>query len=89
MGKTQKYRPGIYKGDGSVIEDSVPKLVTTRPEAEIAADLKKRFEEAMGPALEIMDEAIKAGLAIQFDSIQMGAPLYRNKVMNLRVVKQY
>lgn len=65
MGKTQKYRLGIYKGDGSVIEDSVPKLVTTRPEAEIAADLKKRFEEAMGP------------------------PLYRNKVMNLRVVKQY
>lgn len=44
-----------------MIEDSVPKLVTTRPEAEIAADLKKRFEEAMGPALEIMDEAIKAG----------------------------
>jgi hypothetical protein len=65
-------------------------LVASRKgEAEVAADLKKRFEDAMLPALVLMDEANHEGLAIQFDGIAISAPIYRHRILNLRVIKQY
>ena len=45
---------------------SVVQLVTTRSDAEIAADLKRRLLEVFKPVLEIFDEAATSGLAIQW-----------------------
>lgn len=71
-------------------EESVPKLVTTRPEAEIAADLKARIEEAIRPVLAVMDEAVQHGLQVQFDNIAfMGPPIMRHRLNGLRLVKIY
>lgn len=64
-------------------------LVTTRSDAEIAADLKKRVEEAMGPVLLLFEEAASHGLAIQWDAIGPAAPYFRHKLHNLRILKTY
>lgn len=64
-------------------------LVPTKPEAEIAADLKRRVEEAIKPVLALMDEAASCGLQIQFDGIGRAPPYFRHIVQNLRIVKQY
>lgn len=70
--------------------DRVVELVTTRSDAAVAADLKRRFEEAMAPVCAIMDEAVALGLQVQFDNIAFfGPPHLRHKVNNLRVVKVY
>src|SRR5580692_2351246 len=47
----------------SIVEDKEPivQLVTTRSDAEIAADIKRRLLEAFRPSLEIFDEASAAG----------------------------
>lgn len=66
----------------------VPKLVPTLPEAEIAADLKKRAEEAFKPLLDILDEGATRGLHISWDSIIPGARL-THVVNGLRVTKTY
>lgn len=68
-------------------DEKPARLIPTKPETETAAELKKRFEDAIAPALAIMDQAGVAGLAIQFDGIGLG-PFYKNQVMNLRVVKK-
>lgn len=70
-------------------EENVTKLVPTRPDAEIAEDLKQRCAEALKPVLAVMDEAKQAGFVIQFDSIMAQAPIYRHTVINLRVAKYY
>jgi hypothetical protein len=64
-------------------------LATTKPEAEIATDLKVRFEAAMAPALAIMDEAVQQGLAIQFDGIALQPPRMKTMILNLRIAKHY
>jgi hypothetical protein len=64
-------------------------LVTTKPEAEIAADLKRRLEEAMAPVLALMDEGMAKGLMIQFDGVIAQPPLFRHKIINLRIAKHY
>ena len=61
--------------------------VTTRSDAEIAADIKRRLLEAFRPSLEIFDEASAAGLAIQWDSISPVAPRYKHEILGLRIVK--
>ena len=69
---------------------SVLRMVESKPtEAEIAADLKKRFAEAVAPALKIMDEAAAAGLLIQFDGVSVAPPFFKYTVLNLRVEKRY
>jgi hypothetical protein len=69
---------------------SILRVVESKPsEAEIAADLKKRFGEAMAPALKIMDEAAAAGLLIQFDGIAVAPPFFKYTVLNVRVEKRY
>ena len=64
-------------------------LVTTRPDSEIAADLKARIDEAAQPLLELMDEALAAGFVVQFDGIGIQAPYFKNRIINPRVVKVY
>jgi hypothetical protein len=66
---------------------SVVQLVTTRSDAEIAADLKRRLLEAFKPVLEIFDEAATSGLAIQWDNIKPIAPRYKHEVNGLRIIK--
>jgi hypothetical protein len=69
---------------------SILRMVESKPsEAEIAADLKKRFGEAIAPALKIMDEAVAAGLLIQFDGIAVQPPFFKYTVVNLRIEKRY
>ena len=65
------------------------KLVTTRPEAEVAADLKRRLEEAMVAVTKLFDEATQHGLVIQWDAIQPAPPFFRHEVRGLRIVKHY
>ena len=70
-------------------EDSVAKLVTTKPEAEIAADIKRRLEEAFLPVLELIDEANRAGLWVRFDAIGAQPPTMKNKIVGLRLERHY
>ena len=73
----------------SEVEEGKPvvQLVTTRSDAEIAADIKRRLLEAFKPVLEIFDEASTSGLAIQWDNIKPVSPRYEHEVNGLRVVK--
>ncbi len=60
-------------------------FATGRPEQEIAAELRAKFEAAMKPALSIMDEAARAGLTIQFNSL---APAWgKYQIEGLRIMK--
>ncbi len=64
-------------------------LVPTKPDAEVAADLKHRLAEAMAPALKIFDEAAVAGFIVQWESIAPQAPFYRHGINGLRLVKHF
>jgi hypothetical protein len=63
-----------------------PKMVPSKPDAEFAADIRARLTEAIKPALAIMDEAIAAGLVVNF---QIGAtpPLGKHALNNLSIVR--
>ncbi len=61
--------------------------MTTRSDAEIAADLKRRMLEGIRPVLQIFDEAAEAGLVIQWDSIKPQLPRYKHELLGLRIVK--
>ena len=86
-----RWVPTIGKMEFQVsdIEEGKPvvQLVTTRSDAEIAEDLKRRLLEAFKPVLEIFDEASASGLAIQWDNIKPVSPRYKHEVNGLRVVK--
>jgi hypothetical protein len=73
----------------SDVEEGKPvvQLITTRSDAELAADLKRRLLEAFKPVLEIFDEASTAGLAIQWDNIKPVSPRYKHEVNGLRIIK--
>lgn len=64
------------------------KLVPTKPDSEIASELKSRLEAAMAPAMEIFDEAARHGFMIQWDSIGPG-PQFRHRLNGLRLIKVY
>jgi hypothetical protein len=70
-------------------EDTEPvvQLVTTRSDAEIAADLKQRLLQEIRPVLAIFDEAASYGLTIQWDGISPLSPRYKHELTGLRVVK--
>lgn len=67
--------------------DEVARLVPTKSDAEIAADIKRRFDEAMIPVTAIMDEAVAQGLVVQFDGIMLAPPFYRHRVLGVRIIK--
>lgn len=64
-------------------------LVTTKGEAEIAAELKERIKEALVPVLKIMDEAAAHGLLVQWDGLSPAPPFMKHTVVGLRLVKYY
>jgi hypothetical protein len=68
-------------------QEPVVQLVTTRSDAEIAADLKQRLLQAMRPVLQIFDEAAEAGLTIQWDGISPLSPRYKHQLTGLKIVK--
>ena len=66
----------------------IARLVPTKSEAEIAADIKKRLEAAFEPVLAIFDEAAQRGLQISWDGIALG-PAFRHRINGLRIIKNY
>jgi hypothetical protein len=72
-------------------EDSEPvvQLVTTKSDAEIAEDLKRRLLEQMKPVLEIFDEAAASGLSISWESLSPVSPRYKHEVKGLKIVKYF
>jgi hypothetical protein len=75
---------------GIVAPDDPIRLVPTRSEADIAADIKRKIEEAYVPVCAIMDEAGREGFQVLFDNIiYQGPPQMRHKVNGLRLVKVY
>lgn len=70
-------------------DSNVATLITTKPEAEIAADLKRRLGEALAPVCALIDEAAARGMIVQWDGFGARAPLFRHEPLNLRIVKQY
>ena len=65
----------------------VARIVPTKPEAEVAADFKRRVAEIYQPLLDLCTEAHTAGFEIQISS-GMG-PLGKHVITTCRVVKVY
>lgn len=84
-------REGAVEEFRKLAQEHAPaaRLVPTLPDAEVAADIKKRFDESMKPVLALFDEAKAKGLLIQFDQIGPLGPYFRYGVIGLRVVKVY
>ncbi len=68
--------------------DELFKLVTTRPEAEIAADIKAQLEKAFNPVCALCDEAARSGFSVQWDNLMLG-PTMKFRVNGLRLTKSY
>ena len=68
--------------------DNTPvKLVTTKPDAEVAEELKAELVEALKPALEIATKALSLGFQVQ---LNMGANAFKQVVLqNLNLMKVY
>lgn len=67
--------------------NDIPKLVPTRPDTEVAADLKARIATGLQGLLPIMDECIAAGFIPSF-GIALG-PLGRHIVGPVDLVKKF
>lgn len=67
--------------------NEVARIVPTKPDAEIAADLKKRMVEAYQPVLDLCTEANAAGFEIGINSGM--EPLGRHVITVLKVAKVY
>lgn len=67
--------------------DTPVTLVTTKPDAERAKDIRAKIEEALGPVCCVMDEAVAAGFTIGFQL----APDYRQRhvIALLKVTKDF
>jgi hypothetical protein len=69
------------------MEATVAKLVPTKSDAEIAADLKRRAVELYGPLIALMDEAKELGFHV---SVACGpGPLGNTQITNLQVARLY
>ena len=67
--------------------DAVAKLVTTKPDAEVAAELKKELHDAYLPVMAVIDKIAAAGFEGHVGS-GMG-PLGRQVITVLQVRKVY
>lgn len=68
--------------------DNVAKMIPTRPEAEIAAEIKDKMTAALEPVAALMAEAARSGLLVAWDSISPDA-FGRFHVHGLKIVKHY
>ena len=69
------------------LTDQIPRLVPTKPDAELAAEFKKRAVELYQPILDLCTEAHAAGFEINVQS-SMG-PLGKHVITLLKVVRVY
>lgn len=46
------------------MSETVPTLVTTKPDAELTKELRQRLEKHFEPVLEVMNEAFRAGFVV-------------------------
>jgi len=68
-------------------ESNIARLIPTKSDAEVTAELKKRAIEVYEPVLQLLNEAHTAGFEI---SISSGlTPIGRHMIMLLRVAKVY
>ena len=65
----------------------IARIIPTRPDTEIAADLKRRAIELYNPILELCTEAHNAGFEVHISSA-MG-PLGKHVITLLKVAKVY
>jgi uncharacterized iron-regulated protein len=86
-GKGGYTKLGVSKMTDTENAESVVQLVTTRSDAEIAEDLKRRLLETMKPVLAIFDEAAASGLTIQWENLTPSSPRYKHEVKGLKIVK--
>lgn len=68
--------------------ENVTQMVTTRPDAEFAADLKAKLTEALVPVTALMAEASRRGFLVQWDNIGPDA-FGRFHVNGMRLVKHF
>lgn len=64
-----------------------PRLVTTKPDADIAAELKVEMTAALQPVIAVVETARAAGFIINF-GVNMG-PLGNITITQLQVLKQF
>lgn len=70
-------------------DETVARLVPTKCEADIAADLKRRIDEAFGPVLALMDEAATHGFFVRWDGIVPKPPFLKHGLVNLRLERHF
>lgn len=63
------------------------RLVTTKPDADLAEDFKKEMVEALGPVAAIVERAKKQGFIIQFNLAP--GPLGPIVITQLQIMKQF
>jgi hypothetical protein len=64
---------------------TIAAIVPGRSDTEVAADLRKRLEAALGEAISIMDDANESGLQVSF---QLGRDSYgKNRINELGIVR--
>lgn len=62
-------------------------LVTSRPDRDVADDLKRRLREALGPVLQVLDDSRAAGFVPMFN---LGLDnLGRSHISELALVKHF
>ena len=69
------------------MNEQVTRLVPTKPDAEIAEELRKKAIAAAGPILQVLDEAKDAGFELNF--IFGVGGLGKNIIQQLKIVKIY
>jgi hypothetical protein len=64
---------------------TIASIVPGRSDAEVAVDLRKRLEAALGNVVSIMDDANESGLQVSF---QLGRDSYgKNRINELGIVR--
>lgn len=67
--------------------NEIPKLVTTKPDKEVAAELKDKLVQAYEPLLKVIDECSAAGFKI---NVQVGTNAFgKAHIQLLVIVKEF
>ena len=68
--------------------ENVTKLITTKPDAELAAEFKQRVIKEYEPLLALFDEINVAGFECQFQ-VGKGGPLGKQMILSMNITKVY
>jgi hypothetical protein len=67
---------------------NIAQLVPTKPDADIAAELKAKIAEALKPVCALIDEAAAAGFLVNWTNIHPNA-FGKREVIDLHLVKRF